>query len=133
MVNKNHCLVRGTPADNDYMNHTITPNQCDGDSGYISTVEGTPDDVVYSKKNTSDKRVHMENKTHCLVGGTPADNEFMNHTNTEPLLSNESSDISNNEGTPVCKYHTPDKLSKHNALGKKVFWVILLPMILLKE
>ena len=63
----------------------------------------------------------MENKNHCLLGGTPADNEFMNHSNTEPLLSNESSDISNNEKTPVCKFNTPNKLSKYNSSCKNKF------------
>jgi hypothetical protein len=55
------------------------------------------------------------------VGGTPADNDFMNHSDTEPLLSNVSSDISNNEKTPVCKFNTPNKLSKYNASCKNKF------------
>ena len=47
MVCETQSQVGGTPADNDYMNHTITQNKFSDDSGYISTVEGTQDDVVY--------------------------------------------------------------------------------------
>ena len=75
----------------------------------------------------------MVNKTHCLVGGTPADNDYMNQTYNQPLLSSDPSVILSNGGTLVCNYHTPDKLSKHNALVKSYFWVVLLPTILLKN
>jgi hypothetical protein len=49
MVCETQSQVEGTPAYNDYINHTITQNKFSEDSGYISTVEGTQDDVVYSK------------------------------------------------------------------------------------
>ena len=47
MVNNNHCLVGGTPADKDFMNQTITQSKCSGVSDYISTIERTPGDIVY--------------------------------------------------------------------------------------